>query len=166
MAGTETAPGPASQPPSNRQPGEEFPAPSQTETDSPTIADGAVREDEGTLDWVLRLSNAVHHSLAERVCKWMLESKPPNRRRGYSLSSNHAINSIANGELISESPVGYSGGSRATRSNASHKCGHQTDLHHQGSTVSVATVYSVNNFDAPQIQSLLKSLPQTCTGDE
>ena len=31
----------------------------EMETDDPTIVDGAVREDEGTLDWVLRLSNAV-----------------------------------------------------------------------------------------------------------
>ena len=30
----------------------------------------------------------------------------------------------------------------------------------------MATVYSVNNFDAPRIKSLLKSLPQTCTEDE
>ena len=30
----------------------------------------------------------------------------------------------------------------------------------------MATVYSVNNFDTPRIQSLLKSLPQTCTEDE
>ena len=32
--------------------------------------------------------------------------------------------------------------------------------------VPVATVYSVNNFDTPRIQSLLKSLPQTCIEDE
>ena len=30
--------------------------------------------------------------------------------------------------------------------------------------IPVATVYSVNNFDTPRIQSLLKSLPQTYTG--
>ena len=34
-------PAPASQRPSNRKPGEEFLAPSQTEADSPTITDGA-----------------------------------------------------------------------------------------------------------------------------
>ena len=32
--------------------------------------------------------------------------------------------------------------------------------------VPVATVYSVNNFDTPRIQSLLTSLPQACTEDE
>ena len=32
--------------------------------------------------------------------------------------------------------------------------------------VPVATVYSVNNFDAPRIQSFLKPLHQTRTGDE
>ena len=30
----------------------------------------------------------------------------------------------------------------------------------------MATVYSVNNFDTPRIQSLLKPLPQACTEDE
>ena len=32
--------------------------------------------------------------------------------------------------------------------------------------VPVVTVYSVNNFDTPWIQSFLKPLPQTCTGSE
>ena len=50
IVGTETAPTPVSQPPSNQQPGEEFPTPNQMETDSPTTVDGAVWEDEGTLD--------------------------------------------------------------------------------------------------------------------
>ena len=67
IAGTETVPAPASQPPSNRQPGGEFPTPSQMEADSPTTADGAVWEDEGTLDWVLRLSNTVS-SLSGGTC--------------------------------------------------------------------------------------------------
>ena len=58
-AGTETVPTQASQPPSDRQPEKEPPNPNQTETDSSTPADEAVWEDEGTLDWVLRLSNTV-----------------------------------------------------------------------------------------------------------
>ena len=32
--------------------------------------------------------------------------------------------------------------------------------------VPVASVYGVNNFDTPRLQSLLKTLPQTCTGNE
>ena len=32
--------------------------------------------------------------------------------------------------------------------------------------VSIATVYSVNNFDTPRIQSILKPLPQSYAGDE
>ena len=30
----------------------------------------------------------------------------------------------------------------------------------------VTTVYSVNNFDIPRVQSLLKALPQSYAGDE
>ena len=56
-AGAETVPTLASQPPSNRQP--EKKPPNQAETDSSTAADEAVREDEGTLDWVLRLCDTV-----------------------------------------------------------------------------------------------------------
>ena len=59
IAGTEMVPALASQPPSDQQPGEESPKPNHAETDSPTAVDGAVWEDEGTLDWVLRLSDAV-----------------------------------------------------------------------------------------------------------
>ena len=32
--------------------------------------------------------------------------------------------------------------------------------------VPVTTVYSVNNFDIPRVQSLLKVLPQSYAGDE
>ena len=59
IAGVETLPAPASQPHADQQPGEESPTPNQTETSSSTAVDGAVWEDEGTLDWVLRLSDAV-----------------------------------------------------------------------------------------------------------
>ena len=59
IAGTETSPAPATQLPSNLRPGRESSAPNQTEIDNPMIMDGAVWEDEGTLDWVLRVSNDV-----------------------------------------------------------------------------------------------------------
>ena len=59
IAVTEMASPPASQPPSNLRPGREFSVPNQTEADNTTVMDGAVWEDEGTLDWVLRLSNDV-----------------------------------------------------------------------------------------------------------
>ena len=59
IAGTDTTPASADQPPSNQRPGEESTIPTQTEADSPTTMDEAVWEDKGTLDWVLRLSNAV-----------------------------------------------------------------------------------------------------------
>ena len=45
------------QPPSNLRPERESPASIQTEADNPTSLDRAVWEDEGTLDWVLRLTN-------------------------------------------------------------------------------------------------------------
>ena len=59
IAGTDTTPASADQPPSNQRPGEESTIPTQTEADSPTTMDEAVWEDKGTFDWVLRLSNAV-----------------------------------------------------------------------------------------------------------
>ena len=50
IARAETAPASANQPPSNLRLQRESPAPTQTETGNPTIMDGAVRENKGTLD--------------------------------------------------------------------------------------------------------------------
>ena len=59
IAGNETASAPVNQPPPNLRPERESPAPAQTGTDDPTSMDKAVWENEGTLDWVLLLSNDV-----------------------------------------------------------------------------------------------------------
>ena len=59
LAGTETALASTNQPPFNLRPERESPASTQTKTDNATIMDGAVWEDEGTLNCILRLSNAV-----------------------------------------------------------------------------------------------------------
>ena len=95
----------------------------------------------------------------------MFGSRAPNRRRGYSLSSNHARHSISNGELILKFPVGYSGGSRVTHSNCKVTNVATTPISIPKG-VPVATVYSANNFDNPRIQPILKPPPQTCTGNE
>ena len=82
IAGTKTAPAPASQPPSSRQPGEESPAPSQTEAECRTAAYGAVWKDEGTLDWVLRLCRAVSSLLggtSVQVDAWVKGPQPQTR---------------------------------------------------------------------------------------
>ena len=167
IAGTETVPALASQPPSDRQPGKESPNPNQMEMDSSTAADEAVWEDEGTLDWVLRLSDAASAlpggtstQVDARVkCPqpqtWLLVIVEPrekfNLKRGVDIGIPRRIQWWESGNPfkckvtnVATRPISISKG------------------------VPVATVYSVNNFDTPPIQSLLKPkpLPQTCTDDE
>ena len=165
IARTETAPAPASQPSSNRQPGEEFPTPSQKEADSPTIADGAVWEDEGTLDWVLRLSNAVS-SLPDGTSVHVdtrIKGPQPQTRLLVIVEPREKFN------LKRGVDIGIPRGIQWWQSGNPRKCkvtNVATGPIPISKGVPVATVYSVNIFDTPGIQSPLKPLPQTCTGDE
>ena len=166
-AGTETVPALASQPPLDRQPEKESSNPNQTETDSLTAANKAVWEDEGTLDWVSCLSDAVSAlpggtsvQMDARVKgpqpqTWLLVIVEPrekfNLKRGVDIGvprgmqwwelGNPLMCKVTN---VATRPISISKG------------------------VTVATVYSVNNFDTPRTQSLLKPkpLPKTCTVDE
>ena len=165
IAGTEMVPALASQPPSDQQPGEESPTPNKTETDSPTAVDRAVWEDEGTLDWVLRLSNAVSALPGGTSVQVDARVKGPqpqtrlliiveprekfNLKRGVDIGIPRGIQWWEPGN-----PLKCKVSNVATRPISISK------------GVPVATVYIVNNFDTPQIQSLLKPLPQTCTNDE
>ena len=166
-AGAETMPTLASQPPSDRQPEKELPNRNQTETDSSTAGDEAVWEDEGTLDWVLRLSDTVSAlpggtsvQVDARVKgpqpqTWLLVIVEPrekfNLKRGVDIGVPRGIQGWEPGN-----PLKCKVTNVATRPISISK------------GVPVATLYSVNNFDTPRIQSLLKPepLPQTCTDDE
>ena len=106
-------PVPASQPPPNRG----VPRPQPTEADSPTIADGAVWKNEGTPDWVLRLSDAVSSlpgGTSVQVDARVKGPQPQTRllvimepREKFNLKRGVVIGILR----------GYSGGSWATRSN-------------------------------------------------
>ena len=166
-AGTETVPALTSQPPSDRQPEKESPNPNQTETDSSTAAVKAVWEDEGTLDWGLRLSDAVSALPGGTSVQVDARVKGPqpqtrslviveprekfNLKRGVDIGVPRGIQWWEPGN-----PLKCKVTNVATRPISISK------------GVQVVTVYSVNNFDTQRIQSLLKpkSLPQTCTDDE
>ena len=149
---------------SDQQPGEESPKPNHAETDIPTAVDGAVWEDEGTLDWVLRLSDAVSTLPGGTSVQVNARVKGPqpqtrllaivepcekfNLKRGVDIGISRGIQWWGPGNPlkckvtnVATKPISISKG------------------------VPVATVYSVNNFDTPRIQSPLKSPPQTCTED-
>ena len=135
---------------SNLWPARESSTPTQTETDDPTIMDGAVWEDEGTVDWVLRLSNAVS-SLPRGTSvqvdagvkgpqrqSWLLviiESREKlNLKRGVDIRVPRGIQWWEPGNPLKckvtnvvTTPISISKG------------------------VPVATVYDVNNFDIPHI---------------
>ena len=90
------------------------------------------------------------------------QSRTPNHSGVCLLSLNLVRSSISNEEWTWESPAGNSGGRWETHLSATPR----TSLPNRSKVVAVATVYSVNSFGIPWIQSLLKPLPQSCTGDE
>ena len=149
-----------SEPPPNSRLEQESSAPTQPSADDLTRLDRAVWEDEGILDWSLRLSNNVLSlpgGTSVQVYARVKGPQPP---------SSHVRNSISDGESISESTAGYYGGSRATGLSKCKVKNVATTPISISKKVPVAGVYSVNNFDIPRIQSLLKPLPQSCVGDE
>ena len=135
------------------------------EADSPTIVDGAVWEDEDTLDWVLRLSNAVLSLLGGTSLQVDIRVKDPQRQTRLLV----IIEPRAEFELKRGVDIGVPHGIQWWELGSSLKykvTSVAATLISISKVVPVAAVYSVNNFDIPRIQSLLKPPPQTCTGDE
>ena len=125
IAGTEPAPESIDQLPSNQQSGEEFTTPTQTEADSPTTMDEAMWEDEGKLYWVLRLRNVVSSLPGGTSVQMDARVKGPQPQTRLLVIIEPRKNSISNGELTSEFPAGYSGGSRQPAQMQSYECGHR-----------------------------------------
>ena len=165
--GTEEEPAPTSQSPPEQPPEKDLPYPDQTDTDNPTAAGEAVWEDEGTLDWVLRLTEAVSALPGGTSVQVDARVKGPqpqtrllviveprerfNLKRGVDIGVPRGIQWWEPGN-----PLKCKVTNVATRPISISK------------GVPVAIVYSVNNFDTPRIQSLLKPipLPQICTEDK
>ena len=166
-AGTETVPALASQPLSDRQPEKKCPNPNQTETDSSTAADEAVWEDGGTLDWVLRLSDAVSALLGGTSVQVDARVKSPQPQTRLLV----IVEPRENFNLKRGVDTGVPRGIQWWEPGNPLKC-KVTNVATRPTFISkgvlLAIVYSVNNFDTPRIQSLLKPkpLPQTGIDDE
>ena len=158
IAGPETAPASASKPSSNQQPGEEFPTANQTKADSSMTADGAVWEDEGTFDWVLRLSNAVLSLPGGTSVQVDARAKglQPQTRLLVIIEPSEKFN------LKRGVGIGIPRGIQWWKPGYSLKCEVTNNVATRPISISkgvpVATVYSVNNFDTTRIYSLLKPL--------
>ena len=153
------------QPPPNLRPERESPASAQTETDNPSIMNGAVWEDQGTLDWVLRLSNAVS-SLPGGTSVQVdprVKGTQPQLRLLVIIEPREKFN------LKQGAPIGVPRGIQLWEPGNPLK-GKITNVVTTPISISkrvtVVTVYSVNNFDIPWIQSLFKPLPQSCAGNK
>ena len=144
---------PVNQSPLNLRPERESPPPTQTETDDPSSMDGAVLDDEGTLDWVLRLSNAMPSLLGGTSVQVdaRVKGPQPQTRLFVIIEPREKFN------LKREADIGVPRGIQWWEP------GNPLSI---SKGVPVATVYSVNNFDTPRIQSLLKPLVQSYAGDE
>ena len=165
IAGTETVPALASQPSSDQQPGEKSPKPNHAGTDRSTAVDGAVWEDEGTLDWVLRLSDAVSALPGGTSVQVDARVKGPHpQTRLLVIVEPHEKFNLKWGV-----DIGIPRGIQWWEPGNPLKCKVTNVATRPISIfkgVPVATVATVNNFDTPRIQSLLKFAPQTCTEDE
>ena len=114
IVGTKTASAPVNQQPPNLRPERESPASTQTGGDDPTSLDRAVWKDEGTLDWVLHLSNGVSTLPGGTSMQVYAQVKgPQTQSRLLVITEPRETFNLKRGIVIGV-PEGYSGGNRAT----------------------------------------------------
>ena len=105
----------------NLRPELESPPPTETKVNDLTSVDNAVWEDEVTLDWILRLSNAVSSLPGGTSVQVVGRVKGPQLQSRLLVITEPRDKFNLKWGLVSEVPRGYSGGNQSTHLNASSR---------------------------------------------